>query len=414
MVSARERIAHVLRRCAMGAEPDVAEAAPSVDAALARVLDLGVPVPPPPVLPPPADEDAARDPARLREPLGWWLQRMVAGERPIEERLVWFWTDHFATGLQKVRSPDLIWRQHLTIRRHATGSFADLLHAIAEDGAMLVYLDGVQNTAQRRNENFAREVMELHTLGRGHYTQDDVVAAARACSGWVVHLPFVAPTRRPGTEPFSSYLVPARHDGGVKTLLGRTGAFGLHDAIDVLLEQEQTARTVGAKLHRALVGLEPDGRTLDRVAAAFRRDWSILAAVEAIVSTPAFTSDEAVRTHVRTPLEKLVALAQAAGGAPVDAAQAWRVLRVLGHAPFLPPNPAGYPQGRALLGPHGLVHTFDLTTAVAGEVDADPRATLARFGCFDVRDETLAAVAGAPDARTRTLLALGSPEVALR
>lgn len=414
MVSERERIAHVLRRCSMGAEPDVAAGARSVDDALAHALDRSAPVSAPPVLAAPADEEAARDATRLRAQFAWWLERMVAGERPIEERLVWFWTDHFATGFQKVRSPDLMWRQHLTIRTHAAGSFADLLRAIAKDGAMLVYLDGVQNSAQQRNENFAREVMELHTLGRGNYAQDDVVAAARAFSGWVVHLPFRPRTRRPGTEPFASYFVPARHDDDTKTLLGRTGRFDLDGALDVLLEQEQTARFVAEKCYRAFVGLDPDARTLDRVAASFRRDWSIAALVEAIVSSSEFTSDDAVRAHVRSPLEKLVALAQAVGDGAIDPTAAGGVLRVLGYAPFAPPNPAGYPKGKALLGPHRLVHTFDLANAVGGAVDADARGTLARFGCFDVADGTVAAVASAPDARTRTLLALGSPEVALR
>ena len=116
---------------------------------------------------------------RMGDALAWWFGRMASPDRMIAERLVWFWTDHFAISMQKVKSADLVWQYHAAIRQHATGSFSDLLRAVAKSGAMLVYLDGIKNSARQSNENFAREVMELHTLGRDQYTQDDVVAAAR-------------------------------------------------------------------------------------------------------------------------------------------------------------------------------------------------------------------------------------------
>ncbi|MGQ0825275.1 MAG: DUF1800 domain-containing protein [Actinomycetota bacterium] len=413
MVTARERIAHVFRRLSMGVHPDLARHTDTVDDAIARALDVSATPAIAPTMPQPADEDAARDYSRLAEPVGWWYAQMIGSPRLIEERLVWFWTDHFATGIQKVRSPDLMWRQHLTIRQLATGSFADLLRAIATNGAMLVYLDGIQNSVERTNENYAREVMELHTLGRGSYTQADVVAAARAFTGWVVNQPFRPRTQRFGS-PFESYFAPNRHDAGEKMLLGVTGALDLNGAIDVLLDQPASARFIGAKLYRALVGVEPDEQSVDRIAAAFRRDWSILALVERIVRDAAFVEDSAVRTIVRTPIEKLVGLAQAVGAPSVDVATTSAVLRSLGFSPFAPPNPAGYARGRALLGPHQLVHTFDLIDAAGGEVDVDANETLARFGVYDATDATLGALAAASTARGRTLLALGSPEFALR
>ena len=149
---------------------------------------------------------------------------MASGDRLIEERLVWFWHDHFATSLAKVRFPYLMWQQHLTLRQHATGNYADLLHAVARDPAMLLYLDGITNAAQERNENFGRECLELFTMGRdGGYTQNDVVEASRSFTGWVVNIPgrpFASALRRsPGARcSFRNATI-----AGTKTLLGKTG-----------------------------------------------------------------------------------------------------------------------------------------------------------------------------------------------
>ena len=146
---------------------------------------------------------------------------MQQPDRMIEERLTWFWHDHFATSVVKVREPYLMYRQHLTLRNHATGNFADLLKAVARDPAMLVYLDGITNAADERNENFGRECLELFTMGRdGGYTQDDVVAASRAFTGWVVDLPgrrFSARLEQlTGVQPWDAVFVARRHDDGVE------------------------------------------------------------------------------------------------------------------------------------------------------------------------------------------------------
>ncbi len=185
-VSERERVAHVLRRLSMGVHPDLAGSIASTDTAIARALDRSGPpvVPPAPARSAPAGKPKARvELQRLGDPFTWWFSRMAAPDHMITERLVWFWTDHFAISMQKVKSADLVWQYHAAIRAHATGSFSDLLHAVAKSGAMLVYLDGIKNSAKQSNENFAREVMELHTLGRDQYTQDDVVAAGALVHG---------------------------------------------------------------------------------------------------------------------------------------------------------------------------------------------------------------------------------------
>ncbi len=411
----QEQIFHVFRRLGMGPHPDLAATVSDTDEAVARALDLSAEPATPPAMEVPLDRDDAQDPARIADVLRWWLSQMAATTRPVEERLIWFWHDHFATALRKVRIPYLMWRQHLTLRRLATGSFRDLLSAIATDGAMLIYLDGIYNAADAPNENYAREVMELHTMGPGNYTQTDITEAARALTGWVVNIPYIRRIQRvaAGIPPWESFLLPRRHDAGTKTLLGRTGAFDLPQFIDLLLEQPATASFIARKLYLELVGLEPDATTLEALAARFRADYRIMALVEGIVSTPAFVSPEALRTKVRTPVERLVGLLQGFSPGGDVPAEAVLVLHGLDYLPFNPPNPAGFPRGRALLGPYQLVHAFDMLRAVPNPPELSTDDTLFRLGLADVSAPTRAVLDRAPGGAVRVALAFNSPEYAL-
>ena len=192
----------------MGTHPDRAASLSTATDAISAALDLSATGAAPLALPPSngGKPNVRAEVARLGGAYQWWFGRMASPEQMIAERLVWFWTDHFAISMQKVRSADLVWQYHATIRQHATGSFADLLRAVAKSGAMLVFLDGIKNSAQQRNENFAREVMELHTLGRDQYSQDDVVAASRSFTGWLARLPYSPATERsaPASTPSSA------------------------------------------------------------------------------------------------------------------------------------------------------------------------------------------------------------------
>jgi uncharacterized protein (DUF1800 family) len=390
---------------------------------------LSAPGAAPPNIPPPADYDTAKNLASIAEPIVWWLERMQSGERLVEERLTWFWHDHFATSLAKVRLPYLMWQQHLTLRQHATGNYADLLKAISRDPAMLIYLDGITNTVQQRNENFGREVLELFTMGReSGYTQDDVVAASRSFTGWTVNIP-----GRPGTQvanslPWNATLVARRHDAGAKTFLGKTGAYDMDGALDVILGHPSTAKFVTTKLYRELIGLEPDDATVERLAKNFRRDYEIMPLVQSIVHEKAFTSDDAVRAKYRTPVEKLVGIMQATGTTTVSlgqvrpgaakqnrAAGVTTALRTMSYLPFLPPNVGGFPKGARLLGPGNLVHSFDLlqvaTTPPTKKQSVDD--VFARLGVFDVSDQSRQVVGNAKDPARRLALAVTSPEYTL-
>jgi uncharacterized protein (DUF1800 family) len=429
--SNQEQIAHVVRRGSMGAHPDLVAGLDSTDAAITRVLDLSSPPPQVPLGTPPASFDTQR-PIEIVATIGWWIDQMRSSPRLIEERLVWFWHDHFATSLAKVRVPYLMAQQHATVRSHATGSFADLLHAMAKDPAMLVYLDGNGNAVGKVNENFGRECLELFTMGiGGGYTQHDVVEASRSFSGWVVNVPgrrYSARLERAGAASWQSIAIPQRHDGGAKTLLGTTAALDLDGALDVILEQPATGRYVAGKLYRELVGIAADDATEKRLGDAFARDWSIMSLVEGILADKAFLSDGAVRSRVRTPVEKLVGILQAGGATSLDlgivraragkgggANGVGQALRSIGFIPFVPPNVGGFPGGAGLLGPHQLVHTFDLLQAfdAAPAVPDDADALFARFGLFDVSRATRRVIEAERDPGRRFALAAMSPEFAV-
>ena len=132
---------------------------------------------------------------------------------------------------------------------------------------MILYLDGITNAVQERNENFGRECLELFTMGRdGGYTQNDVVEASRSFTGWIVNLPGRPFSRALSADPWTAVFLPQRHDAGSKTLLGKTGTFDMDGALDVILENPSTARFVTTKLYRELVGLNPSRKTVDRLA----------------------------------------------------------------------------------------------------------------------------------------------------
>src|SRR4030095_13645362 len=158
---------------------------------------------------------------RMVELRGWWFDKMAKGTRPLQEKLALFWHGHFATSMEKVRDPYLLWRQNELFRRLAAGNWPELLIEVGKDPAMLIYLDQAQSRKQHPNENFAREVMELFALGEGHYTEKDIFEAARALTGWTLDQ-----TRQ--KFAYREFL----HDDGEKTVFGKTGSFDGEDVLE--------------------------------------------------------------------------------------------------------------------------------------------------------------------------------------
>ena len=221
-----------------------------------------------------------------------WLHRMIFTAHPLRERMTLFWHNHFATSEAKVQNPSLMQRQNDLFRAHALGDFSTLLRAVGEDPAMLVWLDSTANRKGHPNENYAREVMELFTLGRGRYTERDVQESARAFTGrFVVRDRFE--------------VVPSQHDGGPKTVLGRTGNFDGDAVTGILLAQPACAEFVCGKLVRAFVTeVDPvPAALLSPLADAFRSSGhDVRVPLAMILRSNLFFSEAVRRRRVKSPV----------------------------------------------------------------------------------------------------------------
>lgn len=265
----------------------------------------------------------------------WWFGEMLATASPFTERMTLFWHNHFVSSLQKVRPTRLMYRQNLLLRRHALGNFRELLHAVARDPAMIVYLDNASNRKGQPNENFARELMELFTLGEGRYGEQDVKEAARAFTGWGID-------GETGEFMFRS----AQHDDGPKTLLGKTAAFDGSEVIDLLLEQPQTAETIVRKLWREFVSPAPDAREVARIAAKFRKsDYDIRVPVRMLLVSDAFYAEANRASLVKSPVELLVGTLRQFRFEVGDTYPFVVMSRQLGQDLMAPPNVKGWPGG---------------------------------------------------------------------
>ena len=311
----------------------------------------------------------------LRE---WWLREMVATPSPLTERMTLFWHNHFATSQQKVRSSQLMYRQNALLRREALGNFARLLHAIARDPAMLVWLDNAGSRRQAPNENFAREVMELFTLGEGHYTEQDVKEAARAFTGMSLD-------RESGEFRWR----PAFHDRGEKTVLGRTGRFDGDDVLEVLLARPEAAEFVIGKLWREFVSPAPDAAEVRRLAALWRdARYEVKPLMRALLLTHPFWAPENRQSLIKSPVDLVVGTMRTYEMRPMDMRPAVVACAALGQNLFSPPNVKGWPGGESwinaatLLGrKQWLERTFrggDNLEAMRAMNDYAERAELAR------------------------------------
>lgn len=266
----------------------------------------------------------------------WWVTEMLGTDSPFTERMTLFWHNHFTSSLQKVRSPALMLRQNALLRKHALGNFGELLHAVSRDPAMLVYLDSATNRRGQPNENFARELMELFTLGEGRYGEHDIKEAARAFTGWSIDL---------DTGEF--LFRPRQHDDGVKSVLGRQVRTG-DEVLDLLLAQPGTAEFLAGKLWREFVSPRPQPEELKRVAAVLRDSrYDIRAAMRALLLTPAFWTPENRAALIKSPTELVVGTLRQFGIAVSDPLPFVFLLRALGQDLLSPPNVKGWPGGEA-------------------------------------------------------------------
>ncbi len=276
---------------------------------------------------------------------GWWAREMLVTPSPLTERMTLFWHNHFVSSQQKVRLTRLMYRQNALLREHALGDFRVLLHAAAKDPAMVVYLDSVQNRKGAPNENFAREVMELFTLGEGNYGEQDVKEAARAFTGWSID-------RASGTFVFRRPL----HDPGMKTVLGKSGRFDGDEVLDILLARPETAQFITAKLWREFVSPDPDRREVTRIAAAFRASgYQIKVALGELLVADAFYASLNRGTLVKSPIDLVIGTLRTLELAPAQALPFAIAAAGMGQNLYSPPNVKGWPGGVAWINTNTLL-----------------------------------------------------------
>ena len=270
----------------------------------------------------------------------WWANRMLQSKHPLEEKMALFWHGHFAVNEAKVRDYRKTLGQLQLFHKYGTGNFRDLLIAVAQDPAMLSFLDAGVNVKGSPNENFAREIMELFTMGVGNYSEKDVREGARAFTGWnYVDLQFVVNKDQ--------------HDDGAKTFLGKTGNLDGVDVIDVILKQPVTARYISGKIYRFFVRQELSPEVQEKLGAVLRdNDYKIAPLLETILLSRDFYSSASVGTQIKSPVQLAISTFKKLGLTEVPGNPDFNIATgTLGQRLFAPPTVAGWAEGRSWITP---------------------------------------------------------------
>ena len=376
------RVAHLLRRTETG--PDLYSVADflgltpqeAVDQLIDAALNQALPAPPAwadEVPPPRGSSDAERQAyqeanrERYVELSVDWYRRLF--ENGIGEHMALFWSNHFVTEFAVYRGATYAYEYLTLLRECALGDFKEFVRKIGLTPAMLIYLDGVDNVAGQPNENYARELLELFTMGIGHYTEDDVKEISRALTGWRFN-------------PFTNtvFFNPLLHDSGSKTIFGRTGAFGYDDVIDLIFQEraDSVARFVCAKLYRHLVYVEEDDAVVDQMAEIFlENDFTVEPVVRMLLKSAHFFDDAFYGAHIKSPVQFFLSLVRDAGIDPEQSFRDSTIFRLgfrlqeqLGQILFNPPDVSGWPGHRDWISSASLTERWTLTQrfATAGDI----------------------------------------------
>lgn len=272
----------------------------------------------------------------------WWVDRMITSTPSIEEKLTLFLHDHFATGREKVEDAELMWDQHVVLRNFGQGSFRVLLERISFGSAMLIWLDNETNIAGAEQENFARELMELHTVGNGNFTEDDVVAMAKA---WTGHNT-VGATRENNWVYDPSYIFRAEnHDNSQKTLFGDRRNWDAKDTLDALCTGPKavaTSRYIAAKMFRFYVHSSPTDAVVNELATVFRNNnLNIKTLLREVLLHNEFWKESTRYELVKSPVEYMVDIMRRNGLRSADDSVRWR-MEGMGMTLFDPPTVAGW------------------------------------------------------------------------
>ncbi|QEL18196.1 DUF1800 domain-containing protein [Limnoglobus roseus] len=304
----------------------------------------------------------------------WWLYRMLRTPHPLREKLSLFWHNHFATSIVKVQNARYMLGQYRLVHRHALGNFRNLLQEMTLDPAMLIWLDAKESKRGKPNENYARELMELFTLGIGNYTEKDIREAAKAFTGY-------------GIKQGKATFVEKEHDAGPKTVLGKTGDFAAKDVVDICLAQKACPRFLVTKLYHFLFSdaETPKAEFLQPLVRQYAEsDFDTGKLVATMLRSDHFFSASVYRAKVKSPVEFAVGIVRVLEGnvGPLSLANS---LEALGQVLFAPPSVKGWDGGPAWLNGQTLLFRQNLALALTSTEDArfgrrcDPAAVLSRY-----------------------------------
>lgn len=296
---------------------------------------------------------------------GWWFNRMLKTRAPLREKMVLFWHDHFATSFQKVKQPVLLMMQNELFREHATGSFKELTHEIVKDPAMMLYLDTQNSKKGMPNENFAREVMELFTLGEGNYSEQDIKEAARAFTGYQIN-------RLNGTVAHNE----RRWDGGEKTIFSKKGRYDGDGVVDLIFEQSAAATHLPGKLWEYFVAENPPKEGVEALGKSFRAaDFQIEPLLREIFLSKAFYAESVMHNQIKSPIQYLVQMLKELELREAPPAYILSAQQQLGQVLFMPPNVAGWDWGKAWINTNTLLSRYNVAGFITkGSQDNAPLA----------------------------------------
>jgi len=300
-----------------------------------------------------------------------WMNKMSTTEAPLREKMSLFWNNHFACRTLKGGHAE----QLLNIERsNSLGNFRTMLTEVSKSPAMLQFLNNQQNRKDHPNENFARELMELFTLGRGNYTEQDIKESARAFTGW-------------GFDKDSGFKMrPFFHDYGQKTFMGKTGNFDGDDIIKMILERKETAHFVCNKLYKYLVNETPDEAHVNAMADVFyNSDYEIKPLLEHVFTADWFYDDKNVGNIIKSPVELMVGLNRQFYITYENPQVLLLFQKALGQVLFYPPNVAGWPGGRNWIDTSSLMYRIKMPSTLlngglidfAGKADPEDEAYIA-------------------------------------
>jgi uncharacterized protein (DUF1800 family) len=279
---------------------------------------------------------------RRNQLVTWWTNVMTQQEYSLREKMVLFWHDHFACDITTVFLPQFMYKQNALFREYAFGNFKELTKKIVSDPAMLVFLDGARNSRFKPNENFGREILELFTLGEGNYTENDIIEASRAFTGWTIN----------ATQTLDGIFVEQLFDNTVKTFMGQSGNFTADDIVDIIFEQPACAEYLARKLYRYFIYDVPDETIVQGLAKIFRdADYEIQPMLEALLASAHFFDNEVHGAQIKSPLDFTVGIMRQTGfdisEQPPNISNVLypyinQINGALGLIPFRPPNVAGW------------------------------------------------------------------------